>query len=654
MNSLFIDLLRISALCSFLIIFIVFLDKIIKEKYSRRWIYVTWFVIGIRLLIPIDISLVRIPVSDQVVSNYINLDKQKTVDAVDTKDLFSEDSGLISNSKHNVSYQDESTQQFNATIDGTKNVKEVRNEIKEVSGKSYKSPTYQLVHRMSIIWLVGAVFFLLYHLFSYYLYHKEIKRWSMPVKDSELMELYQTLCKNLGIKHKIKLFVSKKVTYPILVGIRKSSIVLPDMNFSKEQFEFIIKHELIHYKNGDLYYKMLMLLANALHWFNPLVHVMVYLANNDMEIYCDERLLLKKDLEYREKYSMVLLEVMINATKTKSSILATGFCGKKKQIKKRFNKIMNGRSFGKGTTFFVSFVFLIILSVNLVACTTSTVRSKAENPNNVSVESGGEFQKSNKETEVLNTTSNILVLGTDNHRYDSILMITINPAKKNITFTSFLRDMYLELPNQNRYKLSHLNEYGGAKIAKETLETNFNIKIDNTVVIDMNTFQSIIDMIGGVEIAISEREADYLNQTNYISDKKNRNVKPGTQILNGNQALGYVRVRYVPTMNGEVGDIGRTTRLKNILLSALKEMQDASLVDLIKIAPDIIKSVDTDIDINSALLYLNAGIEKDFGVETLNVPYEGSYITDKEEVSGMMVLLPDIEKNKRALYEMLQ
>ena len=83
------------------------------------------------------------------------------------------------------------------------------------------------------------------------------------------------------------------------------------------------------------------------------------------------------------------------------------------------------------------------------------------------------------------------------------------------------------------------------KLLYQTIAKNFGIKIDNYCVVDFSTFEKVINKVGGVEISLEEKEAKYLNTTNYISKKKYRNVKVVKQTLNGNQALGYARVRYV-------------------------------------------------------------------------------------------------------------
>ena len=96
----------------------------------------------------------------------------------------------------------------------------------------------------------------------------------------------------------------------------------------------------------------------------------------------------------------------------------------------------------------------------------------------------------------------------------------------------------------------------------KTIATNFNIELDGYVEVGFAAFTKIIDKVGGIELELTESEASYLNSTNYIRNKKSRNVKVGKQTLNGAQALGYCRIRKggVTTINGLRDDYGRTWR----------------------------------------------------------------------------------------------
>lgn len=94
----------------------------------------------------------------------------------------------------------------------------------------------------------------------------------------------------------------------------------------------------------------------------------------------------------------------------------------------------------------------------------------------------------------------------------------------------------------------------------DTIEKNYKVQIDGYVSVDFKSFEKIVDLLGGVTIELGKEEAQYLNKTNYISQKKNRNVKKGVNHLNGNQVMGYVRVRKVKTLGGVNNDYGRIVR----------------------------------------------------------------------------------------------
>ena len=125
---------------------------------------------------------------------------------------------------------------------------------------------------------------------------------------------------------------------------------------------------------------------------------------------------------------------------------------------------------------------------------------------------------------------NILLVGSDNGaqgsekgdhgRSDSMMVATINFKTKELKLTSFLRDMYVEIPGHGRNKLNAAYAFGGEALLYQTLAQNFNIKIDKFCVVDLAAFEKVIDRIGGIEMTLEQREAEYLNTTNYISKKK--------------------------------------------------------------------------------------------------------------------------------------
>lgn len=149
---------------------------------------------------------------------------------------------------------------------------------------------------------------------------------------------------------------------------------------------------------------------------------------------------------------------------------------------------------------------------------------------------------------------NILLVGSDHGaikgdhgRSDSIMIATVNFKSKELKLTSLMRDMYVEIPGHGHNKLNAAYAFGGVELLYKTIAKNFGIKIDNYCVVDFSTFEKVINKVGGIEISLEEKEAKYLNTTNYISKKKYRNVKVGKQTLNGNQALGYASEQKLKT-----------------------------------------------------------------------------------------------------------
>ncbi len=654
MNNLLLTIFSITISCSIFIILVSLLDKVLPNQYSRKWKYVVWSVIAIRLILPINIPFYEISIPSSFVHSIEQVD-QKGAESFDymTKDQNNEksakDTTLINNNQSNKkSVIDNKISESRTQVNDT-HVLADEKKVAKTDLASWHS-SLSLLDFATIIWSIGVVIYLAYHLFAYIYFKHRLNRYSYPVND-ELMELFLSVCSDLGIKHKINIVKCSLITSPILIGFRTSNIVLPDMDLTKEQYLFILKHELIHFKNRDLYYKILLLLANSLHWFNPFVHYMTYMANLDMELYCDERLIANNNIKYRENYSLTLLKIMASSSKD-NILLSTSFTGKKKKLKNRFYLIMNGRKLKKGTILIASFICLILVVGNIVACSVPSNSSKAENmvaeeKQIITVASDNTPSKNQ-----LDAISHVLVVGIsvrDNVHTDSILVASINPNTKEIILTSFLRDMYVSIPGNGKNKLNKAFEYGGVKLVKETIESNFQITIDQYLAVDMQAFEEIVNSIGGVELELTEQEANYLNSTNFISDKVYRNVIVGKQRLNGSQALGYARVRNIPTAQGEKGDLGRTVRLRSMLMSIMAEYIDKDIIELTKITVKILPYITTDLNYDEIQTYLSTYLQEGRKFKSVSIPVEGSY--EQTRVDGMSVIVPELETNQEYLKE---
>lgn len=227
---------------------------------------------------------------------------------------------------------------------------------------------------------------------------------------------------------------------------------------------------------------------------------------------------------------------------------------------------------------------------------------------------------------------NILLIGQDSRpgqgrqRSDSMILCSINPKTEEIALVSFLRDLYVQLPGD--YSDNRLNApyaFGGFNLLRETLELNFGITVDGCFAVDFNGFADVIDTLGGVDIELSDEEADLIQ----------RQTKAGMNHLNGEQALEYVRIRKIGT------DFGRTERQRKVIVAVLSRLRGASLKELNAIADEILPCMSTDMS-NTEIMGYIAKCRKalDGDIRTYHVPADGAYYG--ATIRGMAVLVPNL------------
>jgi hypothetical protein len=142
----------------------------------------------------------------------------------------------------------------------------------------------------------------------------------------------------------------------MMFGFINSRIVLPASKIAEDEFRFILKHELVHYRRKDLYYKFAVLIATAVHWFNPFVYLMARVISEQCELSCDAEIIRDADADTRLKYSEAIIGAVPHKSRLKT-ILSTNFYGGKKGMKKRISSIMDTGS--KKTGIAIIFIMLI-------------------------------------------------------------------------------------------------------------------------------------------------------------------------------------------------------------------------------------------------------------------------------------------------------
>ena len=255
---------------------------------------------------------------------------------------------------------------------------------------------------------------------------------------------------------------------------------------------------------------------------------------------------------------------------------------------------------------------------------------------------------------------NILLLGEENigsytsrGRTDMIVLATIDTISKTVKLTSLMRDSFVQIPGYDDNRINAAYALGGVPLLYATIEKNFGITPDSYCLVRFDDFEKIVDSVGGVDITLSAKEAKYLNKTNYISKPEYRTVKEGVNHMNGNQVLGYCRVRYV-AKDGEKNDFGRTTRHRVAISALIDKVKDLGYADLVRVGLECLPMVTTDVTEVEIERYTQMILDiggKDITIKEMRIPMDGTYkfVT----IRKMSVTQLDIAKNREALHDFI-
>lgn len=244
-------------------------------------------------------------------------------------------------------------------------------------------------------------------------------------------------------------------------------------------------------------------------------------------------------------------------------------------------------------------------------------------------------------------TINLLLIGQDRlegesrARSDSIILCTFQTDTKELTLTSFLRDLYVSIPGYGNNRINAAYTFGGIPLLTQTLENNFGVTVDGSIEVDFSQFAQIIDVLGGVEMELRQDEAEL------ISLETGTQLSAGVHILNGHQALSYSRIRRLDAD----GDFSRTQRQRRVLEQLLETYRDANLVTVAKVLKGILPMITTDLSTKELLsLALDLfPMLSDLHTQTQRIPADGTY--RDQRIDGMCVLVADMEQARQLLSE---
>lgn len=204
-----------------------------------------------------------------------------------------------------------------------------------------KLPFY--LNHLAYILLAGTFIFIGVIIYQGYKLYRRIDHVCKLDDSDQTLKIINGLRKELKIKRKIPVYISSEMVTPFLFGIFKPRIVLPNIPFSTNELRYIFLHELIHYKRRDVWLKFLLLLINAIHWFNPLVYLFRRDIDRYCELDCDNSVVRSMNESERKRYCQLILNVLWHAADRNVKFYA-GFSSEFTHLQRRINIILRSKA----------------------------------------------------------------------------------------------------------------------------------------------------------------------------------------------------------------------------------------------------------------------------------------------------------------------
>lgn len=184
---------------------------------------------------------------------------------------------------------------------------------------------------------------------------------------------------------------------------------------------------------------------------------------------------------------------------------------------------------------------------------------------------------------------------TDKSSSDSMIILNINKKTNEIKLASLMRDVLVEIPGYEPDNLNKAIIKGGPELTLKTINLNFNLAVDKFVQVNLARLPKIIDLLGGVEMEITEDELEHINSYIRQLDVWNKTktepiTKLGNQLLDGTQASAYCRIRYT---SGR--DFRRTERQREVLEALFKKFNKVSAKEMLSIINEVLPLLETNL-----------------------------------------------------------
>lgn len=320
METFLLNLLKTSLLGSLAILAMLVLKPLWRERYrakTRCWL---WLALAAFLLLPVDFSVKNAPVQAAPPKDYTLFVGTDKTAIQSTDNLFgdmAEKSG-------------QSPAQVRDTIIQ-----------RPVTNPEQKTTRYIPVTTILFYgYLAGAAAFLLYQGVSYALFRRTVRRWKRDVSRADYAAMLSDTARDLGVSAP-EMIVCEAISTPAVTGLLRPRLLLPHERYDVQELRYILRHELCHLKRRDMLLKLVLLAANAMHWFNPVVYLMLRQADEDIELACDSAATDGLELPERAAYSRTLLAAVQSSVRALPA--TTCFGGTVERLKRRITNVLGAQ-----------------------------------------------------------------------------------------------------------------------------------------------------------------------------------------------------------------------------------------------------------------------------------------------------------------------
>lgn len=309
MNEFIKILLSLSVSGTLLLLLIWGLKPFYKNKFSRRWQYYIWLIVALRFLLPF------------------------TPDTTVVGSLFEKFGTAV------AANETTADQTVPLTVNADNSEAEPIPANKDMASTSTQEP-FPIYVCLFFIWSALALILFVHKITMYQGFTQYIKAGNTELSDIKTLNLLSDCEEKLHIKTRVELSYNPLIVSPIMIGFFRPRIVLPDGGLEEKELSYIFMHELIHYRQKDLFYKWLIQIVVCVHWFNPFVYLLAKEINKSCELSCDEKAISMLDKKSRREYGDTLIRFLKPNNPYKSSLASVTLTEGAEQLKERLGAIM--------------------------------------------------------------------------------------------------------------------------------------------------------------------------------------------------------------------------------------------------------------------------------------------------------------------------